>query len=150
MAYEDQTYGTFPFDPFGIWKFWASLMPTAPFYGVDYRAPDSLNEFSAFFAAFGWRPLDDGPDAPEDDGAVIEAAAVEVDGEAEASADDLTRIKGVGIKTAAELSALGVTRFAQLAAYDADALAALDAKLSGIKGACIRGDWAGQARALAG
>lgn len=149
MAYEDQTYGTFPFDPFGVWKFWASLIPSAPFFGVDYCAPDSLKEFSAFVAAFGWRPLDDGPDAPEDDSDVIDAETVEIGAAADEPADDLTRIKGVGAKTAAELNALGVTRFAQLAVYGAAELAALDAKLSGIKGACIRGDWAGQAKALA-
>lgn len=64
-------------------------------------------------------------------------------------ADDLTRMKGVGPKLAARLNELGIRRFAQLAALDADAALALDAKLGNFQGRMARDRWIEQARFLA-
>lgn len=63
--------------------------------------------------------------------------------------DDLTRINGIGPALAAKLRNNGVTSFAQIAAWDAEAIAAFDAKLK-FAGRIERDDWIGQARTLQG
>lgn len=69
---------------------------------------------------------------------------------AEDDADDLRRIKGLGPKLVATLHALGVTRFAQIAAWtDAD-LDELDTKLGAFAGRPRRDAWVEQAQLLAG
>lgn len=63
--------------------------------------------------------------------------------------DDLTRIKGVGPKLAALLAGLGVTRFAQIAAWtDADQVR-IDGQLGSFAGRPARDQWIEQARLLA-
>lgn len=63
--------------------------------------------------------------------------------------DDLLRLKGVGPKLKTQLTALGVTHFAQIAAWtDAD-IAAVDAQLGAFKGRPIRDQWVDQAKYLA-
>lgn len=63
--------------------------------------------------------------------------------------DDLLRLKGVGPKLRTLLIELGVTRFAQIAAWtDAD-LAAIDARLGNFKGRPVRDQWIDQAKYLA-
>lgn len=65
-------------------------------------------------------------------------------------ADDLRRIKGVGPKLLATLHALGITSYAQIAAWtDAD-LDALDAQLGAFAGRPRRDSWVEQAQLLAG
>jgi len=65
------------------------------------------------------------------------------------AADDLTRIKGLGPKLSALLVSLGVTRFAQIAAWtDAD-LARIDSQLGSFAGRPARDQWVEQARLLA-
>jgi len=66
-----------------------------------------------------------------------------------ASADDLTRIKGLGPKIAALLNELGVTSFAQIAAWSAEDAAAIDAKLGRFSGRISRDQWIAQAQLLA-
>lgn len=63
-------------------------------------------------------------------------------------ADDLTRMSGIGPKLAAGLAALGVTRFAEIAAWTAEDLAKMDAALS-LKGRAVREAWVAQAKRLA-
>ncbi len=63
--------------------------------------------------------------------------------------DDLTRIKGVGPKLAATLESLGVTSFAQIAAWDDAEIDRIDAQLGRFEGRIRRDDWTGQARLLA-
>lgn len=76
--------------------------------------------------------------------APIPAAPTLAEGE-----DDLLRLKGVGPKLKALLIDLGVTRYAQIAAWtDAD-LAAIDAKLGNFKGRPVRDQWIDQAKYLA-
>lgn len=64
-------------------------------------------------------------------------------------ADDLLRLKGVGPKLNLLLIELGVTRYAQIAAWtDAD-IAAIDARLGNFRGRPVRDQWVDQARYLA-
>jgi predicted flap endonuclease-1-like 5' DNA nuclease len=66
-----------------------------------------------------------------------------------AAADDLARIKGVGPKLVALLGELGVTSYAQIAAWtDAD-VAKIDAQLGRFKGRITRDLWIEQAKLLA-
>lgn len=65
------------------------------------------------------------------------------------SADDLTRIKGVGPKLRARLNELGVSRFDQIAAWTADDIARIDASLGSFAGRPTRDNWVEQARLLA-
>lgn len=64
--------------------------------------------------------------------------------------DDLTRIKGVGPKLSALLASLGITRFAQIAAWSDEDLARVDAQLGSFAGRPARDQWIEQARLLAG
>lgn len=64
--------------------------------------------------------------------------------------DDLKLIKGIGPGLEKQLNGLGIFRFAQIAGFDTQDLAWVDAQLTSIKGRCFRDDWIGQAKALAG
>lgn len=67
-----------------------------------------------------------------------------------ASGDDLTRIKGVGPKLNARLKELGVTTYAQIAAWSEADMAAIDAQLGSFAGRPKRDSWVEQAQLLAG
>lgn len=62
--------------------------------------------------------------------------------------DDLTRIKGLGPKLRATLAGLGVTRFAQIAAWSEADIARIDAQLGAFAGRPTRDNWVEQARLL--
>jgi predicted flap endonuclease-1-like 5' DNA nuclease len=64
--------------------------------------------------------------------------------------DDLTRIKGLGPKIAAALRALGVSRYAQIAAWTDEDVTKIDAQLGAFAGRATRDNWIEQARLLAG
>jgi len=64
--------------------------------------------------------------------------------------DDLTRIKGLGPKLRDQLHALGITSFAQIAAWTEADVLAIDAQLGRFQGRIERDNWRGQARLLAG
>src|SRR5688500_15427613 len=70
------------------------------------------------------------------------AAAIE-------SGDDLTRIKGLGPKLVEQMRELGVTSFAQIAAWDEAEIERIDALLGRFQGRIRRDDWPAQARLLA-
>lgn len=65
------------------------------------------------------------------------------------AADDLTQLKGVGPKLAAQLATLGITRFAQIAALSPAEATALDARLGAFAGRLTRDRWIEQAGYLA-
>lgn len=64
--------------------------------------------------------------------------------------DDLTRIKGLGPRISAALRALGVTRYAQIAAWTEADVARIDAQLGAFAGRATRDNWIEQAKLLAG
>lgn len=81
------------------------------------------------------------------------AAAVEhqqlAAAEALHSRDDLTRLKGVGPKLAAQLGEIGVASFAQIAAWNEGDIDRIDAQLGRFQGRIRRDSWVDQARLLA-
>jgi len=62
--------------------------------------------------------------------------------------DDLTRIKGLGPKISMALRALGVTRYAEIAAWTEADVARIDAQLGAFAGRATRDNWIEQARLL--
>jgi predicted flap endonuclease-1-like 5' DNA nuclease len=66
-----------------------------------------------------------------------------------ADGDDLTRIKGVGPKLHRLLTDLGVTRYAQIAAWTEADITAIDAQLGAFAGRPTRDNWVEQATLLA-
>jgi len=65
------------------------------------------------------------------------------------AADDLKRIKGVGPKLVALLHGLGVTTFAQIAAWEEADIDRVDAQLGSFAGRVRRDSWIEQAKLLA-
>lgn len=63
--------------------------------------------------------------------------------------DDLGRIKGVGPKLKALLASLGVTTYAQIAAWTEEDIAKIDAQLGAFAGRATRDNWVEQAKLLA-
>ena len=63
--------------------------------------------------------------------------------------DALTMLKGLGPKAASRLAELGVTRFDQIASWDAGDVAAIDAQMGAFKGRIQRDRWVEQAALLA-
>lgn len=84
---------------------------------------------------------------------VAHAAAEEVADAADAgpldAGDDLGRIKGVGPKLKTLLTALGVTSYAQIAAWEDEDVARVDAQLGSFAGRAVRDNWVEQAKLLA-
>ena len=65
-----------------------------------------------------------------------------------AGEDELTRLKGVGPKLAAQLRGMGITRLDQIAAWDDAAIDRIDAQLGRFQGRIRRDEWVTQARLL--
>lgn len=63
--------------------------------------------------------------------------------------DDLTRIKGLGPRIATALGELGVTSFAQIAAWDDAEIDRIDSQLGRYEGRIRRDQWVEQAQLLA-
>ena len=78
-------------------------------------------------------------------GEAVAAAAAPVP----VAGDDLLLIKGLGPKLVEQLRALGVTSFAQIAAWDDAEIDRIDAQLGRFQGRIRRDDWPAQARLLA-
>ncbi len=62
--------------------------------------------------------------------------------------DDLTRIKGLGPKLSELLGQLGITRFAQIAAWTPQEIDQIDAQLGRFSGRITRDQWVEQAKLL--
>jgi predicted flap endonuclease-1-like 5' DNA nuclease len=69
-------------------------------------------------------------------------------GHAAPEGDDLTRLKGVGPKLVTRLAELGVTRFAQIAAWSEADIDRIDAQLGRFAGRIRRDAWVEQAKLL--
>lgn len=80
---------------------------------------------------------------------IAEDTAPVVAAPAAATPDDLTRIKGLGPKLAALLGELGITTYAQIAAWDSAEIERIDAKLGRFSGRITRDQWVEQAKLLA-
>ena len=80
--------------------------------------------------------------------AVAEQVAEAVVETAKSTADDLTLLVGIGPKLSVSLADLGVTRFAEIAAWGPEELADFDEKLN-LKGRAERDAWVAQAKRLA-
>ena len=128
-----------------------------------YRTPDALDEGAAPAArnqALIDAPpavraasfADTGPDILAGIGEVVAmGAAREVEAarkKADQSADDLSRIKGVGPKLVALLGQLGITRFAQIAAWSDADIDRIDAQLGTFAGRIRRDGWVEQCKLL--
>jgi len=141
-------------------EFWASLWPTAPMFGVEWRFADAVRSANPFF----WFEVgeivtetdleDSAFDTKEE---VVEAAPVRIavasstpaaSPEVVPATTDLTLIKGIGPGLMRQLNELGVTSVEQIAAMSKAKMARIDAKLASFKGRCFRDDWIGQAKAL--
>lgn len=83
-------------------------------------------------------------------GEAVAAAAAPVPVDLPDTDDDLLLIKGLGPKLVEQLRALGVTSFAQIAAWDDAEIDRIDAQLGRFQGRIRRDDWPAQARLLAG
>ena len=70
-------------------------------------------------------------------------------GRREPAGDQLTLLKGLGPRAATRFQELGVTSFAQIAAWDDTDVAAIDAQMGAFKGRIVRDRWVEQARLLA-
>ena len=86
------------------------------------------------------------PPVPE---AAPDAAAASMVQTAPPAADDLTLIKGLGPKIAAQLAGMGITSFAQIAAWDDAEIDRIDAQMGRFAGRIRRDQWVEQARLLA-
>lgn len=85
-------------------------------------------------------------------GEAVEAAVEPQQGRVPATTignDDLTRIKGVGPKLVARLAELGVTSFAQIAAWNEADIDRIDSQLGRFEGRIRRDSWVEQAKLLA-
>ena len=138
----------------------AWLLMRRPKTRIRHHAPDALDEgvgpaarnqalidapSAAAAAAQVAAPLaSTGPDIFGGIGEVIAVGAAQEVVAAQAG-DDLTRIKGLGPKLAARLAELGVTSFAQIAAWSAEDLAEVDARLGTFAGRPARDGWVEQA-----
>jgi len=87
--------------------------------------------------------------APTPTPAPASASATPASASAPAGGDDLTRIKGLGPKLSATLRGMGVTTFAQIAAWDYAEIDRVDAQMGRFQGRIRRDDWVGQAAMLA-
>lgn len=81
--------------------------------------------------------------------AVVERQQVQAATTASGPIDDLTRIKGVGPKLAAQLGELRITSFAQIAAWDEAEIDRIDGQLGRFQGRIRRDNWVEQAKLLA-
>ncbi|WP_316013956.1 hypothetical protein [Roseobacter sp. HKCCA0434] len=129
--------------------YWMSLSPAAPLFGIDWR-------FSPMF----WHGPAETRHMPAAESAAlltegdpmeaVEAATDAMEDAADEAADDLTQLKGVGPKLAAELNEMGLTTFAQIAEMTEANIQELSAQLSAFRDRPMRDDWVGQARKLMG
>lgn len=115
-------------------------------------APAARNQALIDAHAPGTPPVVMPPVAPAGLAGVGEAVEAAVDRHqpagGRAAEDDLTRIKGVGPKLAAQLHDLGVTGLSQIAGWSEADIQRVDAQLGRFQGRIQRDSWVEQARLL--
>ncbi|MDE2403843.1 MAG: hypothetical protein KGM17_03890 [Sphingomonadales bacterium] len=119
--------------------------PSAATAALAGTGPDILGGIGEVIAAAAAHEVEAAQEAGQ--GTMADALAPEAP--PAAPADDLTRIKGLGPKLATRLAELGVTSFAQIAAWDGADLARIDGQLGAFAGRPARDQWVEQARFLA-
>jgi predicted flap endonuclease-1-like 5' DNA nuclease len=107
--------------------------------------PDIFGGIGEVFAAAATREVADAEPPPP----ATEPAAPAVAPASPAAADDLRRIKGVGPKLVALLNGLGVTSYAQIAAWSDADIDRMDAQMGSFAGRIRRDNWVEQAKLLA-
>lgn len=114
---------------------------------VEIAAEEAAEEFETALEATAEvvETLVDAAPAPVEE----VAAAMALEPVAPIEPDDLTVLTGIGPKLAASLAERGVTRFAQIAAWTDEDVAALDKDMK-LMGRIGREAWVAQARRLAG
>lgn len=139
-------------------SYWASLTPMAPFLGVQWRfAPDLLLADQTDAAPHPKEPrVKAAKPAPKPPTRAKREAAKVPDQLAAAPnttksatpppTDDLTKIKGIGPKLAAELAAAGITQFAQIACWTERDIDLFEAKTGAMPGRISRDNWVKQAK----
>lgn len=90
----------------------------------------------------------DGPAAAVED-VVDQFLGIDSHPDTDGPPDDLTRLKGLGPKAAAQLNGFGITRYAQLAALNPTDIAAVDAHMGVFRGRIGKDRWVEQAAFLA-
>lgn len=93
--------------------------------------------------------LIDAPAASVKDAAPAEPPAQEPAPAPATDGDDLSLIKGLGPKLRAQLSEMGITSFAQIAAWDEAEIDRIDTQLGRFEGRIRRDNWVEQAKLLA-
>ena len=122
-----------------------ALIDAAPAASAAYAIPPAAGTLGGMAEVIAAGAQEEAADA---EAAETAAPAPEAIAPAPA-ADDLTRIKGLGPKLSTLLGQLGVTSYAQIAAWtDAD-LARIDPQLGAFAGRPARDQWIVQARLLA-
>lgn len=118
-----------------------ALIDAAPAASAAYAIPPAAGIMGGVAEVIAAAAQEEAADAD-----VVEHAPAQL----ETTADDLTRIKGLGPKLAGVLGGLGVTSFAQIAGWSEADLAGIDDQLpAAFKGRPARDKWVEQARFLA-
>lgn len=130
------------------WIFVANRKTTIARDGVDETGLTGAKRNQALIDAPAASLSDAPPPTPAGLAGAGEAVAASA-APARAGGDELTRIKGVGPKVEKLLHGLGVTSFAQIAAWDEAEIDRIDGELGAFSGRIRRDDWRAQARLLA-
>ncbi len=124
----------------------ASPLPVA---SVTSEPRDSASPIPPEDESARAEPVDQGPANAPEHGVVAGARPAALEGPRDGKSDDLKRIKGIGPKLEQQCNTLGFYHFDQIAAWDSDEVAWVDANLEGFKGRVSRDTWVEQAQLLA-
>ncbi|MFA7587403.1 MAG: helix-hairpin-helix domain-containing protein [Novosphingobium sp.] len=128
-----------------------ALIDSAPAAADAYTAPPAAELMGGIGEVVSAAVHEEIVDASGDEAAPAPApeAAPAAPAADDAAGDDLTRIKGLGPKLATLLKGLGITSYAQIAAWTDEDLARIDPQLGAFAGRPARDQWIAQAKFLA-
>lgn len=137
---------------FGVWLVLRAARRAKVIDAAENLKRDVLDEGAAR-AARNQALIDAAPaavkPAPEPAPAPVETPAATPAAAPAGSGDDLTRIKGLGPKIAGLLGEMGITSYAQIAAWTEQDIAQIDVQLGRFSGRITRDQWVAQAHMLA-